>query len=308
LSGCLLMFLLMFAGRAKEWGWSSPVLGILNIPQDANDMNSPTDSLLESYGHISMERIRAFEMTYIHTKERTAQDTDLMHKCLLASLTEDALARIMLVEDEYHIAGEGSGNLLLRAIIRKSSLDTNATATVIRTKLSKLDEYMPVVKSNIKAFNTYVKLQLKMLTARGETTNDLLVHLFAAYQKASDKNFRDEAKEELKRYERGQAITPLKLMAIMEQYWEVLVEKGEWDAPSEDEQQLMILHTQIEQLKVSKEELEQASKQASQSTRHSRASRKTQRCARRCQTRNGSQRISSQARSTRSPTIDRAAV
>jgi hypothetical protein len=186
LSGCLLMFLLMFAGRAKEWGWSSPVLGILNIPQDANDVNSPTDSLLESYGHISMERIRAFERTYIHTEELTAQDTDLMHKCLLASLTEDALARIMLVEDEYHIAGEGSGNLLLRAIIRESSLDTNATATIIRTKLSKLDEHMPVVKSNIKAFNTYVKLQLKMLTARGETTNDLLVHLFAAYQKASD--------------------------------------------------------------------------------------------------------------------------
>jgi hypothetical protein len=82
------------------------------------------------------------------------------------------------------------------------------------------NEYMPVVKSNIKAFNTYVKLQLKMLTARGETTNDLLVHLFAANQKVSDKNFRDEAKEELKRYERGQAITPLQLMATMEQYGE----------------------------------------------------------------------------------------
>jgi hypothetical protein len=105
-SGRLLTFLSMFTKRAKEWGWNSPVLGILNIPEDANDVNSPTDSLLENYGQISMQRIRAFEQTYIHTPERTAQDTEMMSKCLLASLTEDALARLMLVEDEYHIGGE----------------------------------------------------------------------------------------------------------------------------------------------------------------------------------------------------------
>jgi hypothetical protein len=243
----------MFSGRAKEWGWSSPVLGILNIPEDAANVNSPTDSLLESYGRISLERIRAFERTYIHTEEREAQDTAMMSKCLLASLTEDALARVMLVEDEYHVGGEPSGNLLLRVIIRESSLDSNATATVIRMKLSTLEHYMPTVKINIKVFNTYVKLQLKMLTARGETTNDLLVHLFAAYQKASDKNFSKKARRELKMYERGQTITPSQLMATMEQYWEVLVEKGEWDAPSEEEQQLMVMKAKLEELRITKQ-------------------------------------------------------
>jgi hypothetical protein len=252
-SGRLLTFLSMFAGRAKEWGWSSPVLGILNIPEDAADVNSTTDSLLESYGHISLERIRDFERTYIHTQDRAAQDTEMMSKCLLASLTEDALATVMLVEDEYHVGGEPSGNLLLRVIIRESSLDSNATATVIRTKLSTLDQYMPTVKSNIKVFNTYIKVQLRMLTARGETTNDLLVHLFAAYQKALDKNFREEARRELKMYERGQTITPSRLMATMEQYWEVLVEKGEWDAPSEEEQQLMVIKAELEELRITKQ-------------------------------------------------------
>jgi hypothetical protein len=251
-SGRLLTFLSMFATRAKEWGWNSPPDGILHIPVDAADPNSPTDSLLELYGQIDMERIRRYERTYIHTEVRIAQDTEMMAKCLMASLTEDAVAKIMLVEDEYHIAGEPSGNLLLRIIIRESSLDSNATATVIRTKLSTLEHYMPQVKSNIKEFNTYVKLQLKMLTARGETTNDLLVHLFAAYQKASDKNFREEAKRELKLYERGQAITPHQLMASMEQYWEVLVQKGEWDAPSDEEQQLMVMRAELEELRESK--------------------------------------------------------
>jgi hypothetical protein len=105
-SGRLLTFLSMFAGHTKEWDWNSPVLGILNIPEDANDVNSPTHSLLESYGRISLDQIRVFECTYIRTQERTVQDTEIMSKCLLASLTEDTLARVMLVEDEYHVGGE----------------------------------------------------------------------------------------------------------------------------------------------------------------------------------------------------------
>jgi hypothetical protein len=39
-------------------------------------------------------------------------------------------------------------------------------------------------------------------------------------------------------------------MAAMEQYWEVLVEKGEWDAPNEEEQQLMVLKAELDELKM----------------------------------------------------------
>jgi hypothetical protein len=98
-----------------------------------------------------------------------------------------------------------------------------------------------------------VKLQLKMVTARGKTTNDLLVHLFAAYQKTSDKNFREEARRDLKMYERRQTITPSQLMATNEQYWDVLVEKGEWDAPSEEEQQLMVMKAELKELWITKQ-------------------------------------------------------
>jgi hypothetical protein len=59
--------------------------------------------------------------------------------------------------------------------------------------LSKLNQYM---KGNIKEFNIYVQLQLHSFNARGETTDDLLVHLFAAYKVASNSNFQQLAKEE----------------------------------------------------------------------------------------------------------------
>jgi hypothetical protein len=110
-------------------------------------------------------------------------------------------------------------------IIWENSLNSNATVTIIHTELSMLEIYMPTVKSNITVFNTYVKLQVKMLTERGETTNDLMVHLFAAYQKASNKNFHNEAKRKLKWYEHGQSVTSSQLMATIEQYWEVFWEK-----------------------------------------------------------------------------------
>jgi hypothetical protein len=49
-------------------------------------------------------------------------------------------------------------------------------------------------------------------------------------------------------YERGHTITPQQLMATMEQYWEVLVQKGEWDTPSDEEQQLMVMKAELKEM------------------------------------------------------------
>jgi hypothetical protein len=138
-------------------------------------------------------------------------------------------------------------------IIRESSLDTNASATVIRMKLSKLDEYMPVVKSNIKAFNMYVKLQLKMLTVHGETTNDLLVHLFVARKRSTRISAKKPSAKSSCMSAAKPSRPPRQLMATMEQYWEVLVEKGEWDAPDKDEQRLMVMKAELGELKICKQ-------------------------------------------------------
>jgi hypothetical protein len=74
-------------------------------------------------------------------------------------------------------------------------LDNNASTSIIRTKLSKLDQYMPMCKGNIKTFNEYVQLQLHSLNARGETMDNLLVHLFITYKVASKANFCQLAKK-----------------------------------------------------------------------------------------------------------------
>ena len=68
-------------------------------------------------------------------------------------------------------------------------LGTNATTRNIREKLSNLDRHLPSVGHDIGKFNLYVKEIIRELTSRKQTTTDLLVNLFKAYQASTDKQF-----------------------------------------------------------------------------------------------------------------------
>jgi hypothetical protein len=68
-------------------------------------------------------------------------------------------------------------------------LDNNANTSIIQTKLSKLDQYMLMCEGTIKDFNESVQLQLHLLNTQGETTDDLVVHLFTAFKVASNTHF-----------------------------------------------------------------------------------------------------------------------
>jgi hypothetical protein len=65
----------------------------------------------------------------------------------------ECISTLLLKKDKYYVGDQPSGNLLLRVIIRESSLDNNASTSIIRMKLSELDQYMPMCKGNIKTFN-----------------------------------------------------------------------------------------------------------------------------------------------------------
>ena len=83
------------------------------------------------------------------------------------SLTKEAKEAkdvITIWEDNYRVYGLPSGNLLLRVIVRESHIDTNATKSSTRTKLSNFDTYMIKINS--------------ALAARGKTSDDILTNLF----------------------------------------------------------------------------------------------------------------------------------
>jgi len=69
--------------------------------------------------------------TYLNTNSRAAQDSQQLANCILNSLTVDVRNSVTLHEDEYTIGEEVSGTCLLKVVIQKSHIDTNATTRII---------------------------------------------------------------------------------------------------------------------------------------------------------------------------------
>ena len=153
----LYAFLKALKERAREYGWDTEAVGIMSIP-DRPDHPTEFKSLLDSHGEIDIDTIRIFEESYIAGQSRSAQDAAMLYRCLMNSIWKEGKKKILVWEDQYQIDAYGSGNLLLKIIIRESHLDTNATSTSICKKLTNLDRYLPTIGHNITKFNNYMKL------------------------------------------------------------------------------------------------------------------------------------------------------
>jgi hypothetical protein len=231
----LYQFLKDVQDRADEMGWSD---NILNITLEVTDDIEPVqENLIDNYGTISWEQVVESELQYINEQGRDAQNTYMLYKCLMSSLTNNAKKRISLWSEQYRIGDNDlcSGVALLKIIIRESHLDTNATTNQIRTKLSNLDSYILTVDSDIGKFNQYVKLLIQSLTARNQKTSDLLINLFKGYGAVSDEVFRAWLMRKQDDHEEGEEMTPDELMIAAKNKYDTMVEKGTWNAPTAEE-------------------------------------------------------------------------
>ena len=171
----LYTFLKALRERAREYSWDMDGVGIMSIPDDP--VNPTTfKSMIDNHGEIDIETIRAFEEVYFQGRSRSTQDAALLYKCLMNSISKEGKKKILVWEDQYQIGRYGSGNLLLKIIVRESHLDTNATSASIRKKLINLDRYLLTIGQDIIKFNKYMKLLVDRLRSRGEVTNDLLIN------------------------------------------------------------------------------------------------------------------------------------
>ena len=166
----LKVFLALVKARSQVTGWEA----ILEIPTDANeDPDKGLLNLLDHYGERSMEQVKRLSYIYLGTKTRAAQDSAQLYYCLINSLSENGIAKVMICSDEFTLEGIPSGTLLLKVIIRESHIDTNATTIHIREKLSSLDGYLKEVGNNVVKMNEHTKGLLISLKARGEKNRGL---------------------------------------------------------------------------------------------------------------------------------------
>ena len=104
---------------------------------------------------------------------------------------------------------------------------------------------MPTIGHDITKFNMHVKDLLRQLTARGETTQDLLVNLFKGYAATSDQAFVRYIEKKEEEYDDGYNITSNELMQLASNKFKVLTENGKWNAPSKEEQKIIALEAKF---------------------------------------------------------------
>ena len=234
--------------RASEYGWSDDVTGILWIPEIPSDITSDLRYIVEEYGTISFEILKEHEDTYVTSQSRVAQDNRMLYACLMNSISKDAKKKITIWRELYTLNNYFSGLLLLKVLIRESHLDTNATVTMIITKLSNLDVYIHTIGNDITKFNGYIRVLVDSLSARREITNDLLTNLFKGYLACSDKTFVDYIARKQEKYDEGESLTSDEMMNYADTKYRQLKDKNTWEAPSAEEEKILALKAKLKKM------------------------------------------------------------
>jgi hypothetical protein len=212
------------------------------------NVNGQTLNLIDHYGAITLPDVRTHALTYNGQHVRNAQNSLQIFNCLSASLTEAGMSRVFLHSEDYTVNGETDGVLFLKLIIRLSHIDTRATVTVIRTRLSSLDSKIAYLQDDIVAFNEYVRLQRVSLEARGERTLDLLVNLFKGYKAVADNKFVSYIGTKEDSYNEGTDISENELMDLAESKYKIMLESGDWKAQTNEQKKIVALTQQVQSL------------------------------------------------------------
>ena len=94
-----------------------------------------------------------------------------------------------------------------------------------------------------------VKALVKELATRGETTQHLVINLFEGYKVASDKSFVSYIKRKQDDYNDGKStLTSDALMYLATNYYNTLLEAGEWAQPPQEDEKIITLEAQVKKL------------------------------------------------------------
>jgi hypothetical protein len=239
--------------RAETSSWN----GLMTMVINAVNLN-----FLKSYGRVTLPELHAHVNTFIDTPTHVSQNDYQLYVCLTRSV-DVATKETMENEQALYHAGTvipanavepdlyPSGLLYAKVLLTKAQADSQATITHARSNLIALDQYMArLPNSDVKEFNDYVKCQLQTLTARGETTNNLILFLFRGYMMAKCPTFIDFITRKEEGYTAdGVAYTPESLMSMAEKYYEILKLKGTWTATTPRDEQVLALTAEIAALK-----------------------------------------------------------
>lgn len=153
-------------------------------------------NIIDHFGEVTVDEIKAQSalfMTGARRNTRHGQNNMFMCQFTLNSLTPDAKQTVMTYKKKFMMTVNGKDQmnfaLLWKAIAKIPSLDSKATARILRAELRALGDQ--INELGIPKFNIAFKSKMDALTARGETVDDPVQMLLEAYLKAGDSRFVD---------------------------------------------------------------------------------------------------------------------
>ena len=111
-----------------------------------------------------------------------------------------------------------------------------------------LDTYIGTIECEISKFNAQVKLLSAGLSARGQTSNYLLINLFKGYKAVSYSIFVRYIEINQETYQDGQDLTPTAYLLLVDNKFKILKLKGGWNAPSYSGEKILDLQAEIQNL------------------------------------------------------------
>jgi hypothetical protein len=241
--------------RGRKYGWNDRNPNFDHDPsrQGIFHVHAGNDytNIINNYAKLTLEQIRNSEEEYLNTETRKAQDNFMFVEAMINSLTATATVRIRNHEQEYLMDGKPSALLLFKIIVRESHVDSGATAHQIRRQMQAISQLLAKLQWDIIAFNRAVRELMKRLEARGETSTDLLMYLFDAYLTCKDGTFLDYIKTKQREYydDKLPDYRPATLMHHAEEEYKRLLMDNKWEAPSQQEEKLIALRTEINDLR-----------------------------------------------------------
>jgi hypothetical protein len=238
------IFLKNIKERGQSFGWHR----ILEIPKGGDTFN-----LIDQYGLVSLSEIQDHANVYEAANGRDAQNSSQMYNFIYASITDEA--KLMVLSDfaDYTLVINGiqvtNGPCFLKVLIRNTTIETRSTVFHLRENLNNLENYMVEITYNIDNFNLYVTTQVEQLAARGESSSDLLINLFAAYLSVPDRKFVEYVEKQKDKFDEGEDISPKLLMQVALTKFKDRTRSGKWQAPSPEEAQIIALTAQIKDIK-----------------------------------------------------------
>ena len=107
---------------------------------------------------------------------------------------------------------------------------------------------MSTVNSNIKIFNVYVKNSVEGLKTRDEKVDDLVMQLFHGYKVAADSKFVEYMDTKEEKYLDGDEMQSETIMQLALNKYTMIKDKGEWGAPTDEQNQLTALSSEVTKL------------------------------------------------------------